>query len=426
MQFHRALSALLLLSVSCMAAGQSCQCNSPLTVATFNLLGTPWSVAKQERLEASVDYFNHTVAPFDLFCTQELWSPIDRHFFRDSLKSIYPYSLEASPRNNTCSPICNAAEFEQIVDCASTDSCDNVDTGFKVLSCIVDNCKSQFNNISETCNHCVDLGDIVFDVTGRLKKCTDLKEVNGVYSSCEFLFGGQSDPLLLSRYSFTKSSVYYFEVSPFSSLSMLYGEINHPTLGNVHAFCTHLTPNIPLISLSKTSLEEANEIIDYVRNTVVGNQTDELVLILGDFNSSPHVDDVDHTFPDTFSAIQSAGYADALLKYSHDNGEKLPCTYCPTDAHVPNTSPQELDHIWINSNAMVCLENTNVFATENLVTIDLDGKSDDIKTFPLSDHYAVRATICPSNTPLGVTNHADTLRTSVVGILFVLITVFFG
>jgi hypothetical protein len=65
---------------------------------------------------------------------------------------------------------------------------------------------------------------------------------------------------------------------------MLYGEVDHPTYGFIHTFCTHLTADLPLVNVAKENLDQSKEILEFV-NYRIQNRTGEVVLMLGDFNT---------------------------------------------------------------------------------------------------------------------------------------------
>ena len=73
----------------------------------------------------------------DYICLQELWDPADRQAVINALQSNYPYTVQAGPRNGTCTDPCSPTDSETVLNCLYTNDCLTSDNQ---LSCIANQC----------------------------------------------------------------------------------------------------------------------------------------------------------------------------------------------------------------------------------------------------------------------------------------------
>lgn len=394
------LYSLLFLAISSsfvVSQDNNCTCTNPLHVATFNTLQIVFAPYKQERLNAQISYLANS--SFDILCLQELWNTTERDQLLQGVKSAYPYSISPPPKNATCNADCTGAELDRLVKCAGSFFCLEQESFLDQLRCIRDNCDDLFDDISDQCERCIVLeGGLSFNE--RLVECAGQQEVSpGVTTGCQYLFGGESDTLLLSRTNFTKTDYRYFNVSPIVAIAVVYGqvEINGAT---VHAFCNHLSSDLPFVNNQQENKLQFEQLVQYVRETVPANESN-LVLVLGDFNASPEIpsENIEGNWPDNLAVMEANGYTNLYVNLSTG---PLNCTYCGDNPLVSPVGEGEedevdtiIDHIFANHVSNVsdgyCVANVSLFGTQNNVQVSEE-------TVPLSDHYGVETYICLNTT----------------------------
>jgi len=204
---------------------------------------------------------------------------------------------------------------------------------------------------------------------------------SGDTTGCVRLFGGYTDPLILSRYPIIQSSYLKFQESPFTETTVLYSRIQAPQ-GPVNVFCTHLLPaNFPLIgsTFEDTNRQQTQEMLNYI-NSTVQNST-EPIIAMGDFNFGPSSSNsIESSWQNNYILFPNQGYRNALIV----TNAQPPCTYCSSNALVSHSPNQIIDHIFVKNAGVI---SAGVFATANVVQVNN-------RLVPLSDHYGVAASLC--------------------------------
>ena len=184
-----------------------------------------------------------------------------------------------------------------ILTCANSITCLQTTTGFDFLNCIQTQCEFH-SNVSAQCTSC--LGDLGSGASAqsKLETCGGLRNVsNDTDTSCQYLFGGQTDNLLLSKYPIVANDTLYYSISPFTVWSVTWAKINTTSQGKtqlqnprfntkkglVDVFCTHVVASQPFIDLSQENLNETAELLQFVSNKTANSSNP--VFIMGDFNS---------------------------------------------------------------------------------------------------------------------------------------------
>jgi hypothetical protein len=153
------------------------------------------------------------------------------------LKVSYPINflltLQGGPKPSTCSAPCSAHDVETFLTCANSQSCLGSTSGFDFFECIDTQCQFEGDSISQTCEECLrNPFDSGLTVRSKFRNCAGLRNVDDdVDTSCQFVFGNQTDNLILSKYPIIANDTLYYTISPFSAWSVTYAQINVTSFG---------------------------------------------------------------------------------------------------------------------------------------------------------------------------------------------------
>lgn len=358
---------------------EECNCTETLSVGTWNSFQIVIAPFKEERLEASIEYFK--TAPLDIVCIQELWDPEERDQFIQELIDVFPYSYFAPQQNETeCSQQCSEEETDPLIECLNT-SCNNVTEMEEQMECAKENCEKELASLSESCQACISLKNASTILEG-IEECVvqdDFENENT--KNCRFLFDGWSDNLLLSKIPFEETDYLLYENNTVVAWTALYGKLNTSVFDTVHVFCTHLAADILLFDFEEQNEAQTRELIDYVSETIE-DDTESPVLVIGDFNSGPEVGDSESRFRSYDVILEETEWINLYLVAGN-----VECTRCRDNPLVVFGRDEIIDLIWADNFENVCIVNSSRFAVEE--GIEILGAE-----IPLSDHYGVRAEIC--------------------------------
>ena len=211
-----------------------------------------------------------------------------------------------------------------------------------------------------------------------------------IKSNSNLLFR-ETDNVLLSRYPIVSSDVYYYNLSPFTVWSVLYAEVEHPELGNIHTFCTHTVAKQPFVDLAEENLVETQELVSYI-NSKTSGIPDKKVFIMGDFNMSPDTREVNPSFHESYNYMVNNGFADTPYVFARRSGTNYECTLCEGNENRGLLAKDDyaIDHIFANQDSEVCVQSYNRFLTDKIVNVNGE-------TVEVSDHYGVRVVFCASD-----------------------------
>jgi endonuclease/exonuclease/phosphatase family metal-dependent hydrolase len=387
--------ALLLLFATQAVFGADCDCDDdPFSVATFNSFQISIAPFREERLNASIEYFANTT--IDVLCVQELWDPVKRDAFIDGLKAEFPYSYYAPrvPGHENCTIGCGASELSPFVQCVNNSNCSSLP--FKdFVQCAFKNCSDEFAELAPSCLGCLSFSNANETVLDRFQRClnpliTSGNETqNGTKSNntCEYFFGGWSDNVILSKYPFIATNYTLYDQSPLVAWTALYAKINDSEIGYANIFCTHLSADIPLIETEFANRDQSEQLTEFVKFQT--EKTQGPIFIMGDFNSGPAGKNITAAWLNNYQILATEpGWKNLYVQ----NAKNVECTYCKTNPFVSGNESYLIDHIFGARSTNTCVVSVDRFATENIVTIENLNA-----TYPLSDHYGVRASICKPN-----------------------------
>jgi endonuclease/exonuclease/phosphatase family metal-dependent hydrolase len=266
----------------------NCECATPLSVASYNILQIPFAPYREVRFTATIQFLQQNT--FDVLCIQELFDSDQRQRFISELNSVYPHIVEPGPpATDNCSSPCSDSDANQILSCMSGNQC-LLENNFVALACLLDYCSDTLDNISNSCTDCVFGFDFVhLGLSDKMEKCAGQRRImvnidgnqQEAYDACNYLFDEETDTLILSKYPILQSDIYRYDVSPFFYNTALYAEINVPTIGSVHTFCTHTAADIPFSNNENANYAQIQELVRWIDSKVPANAT---VIAAGDFN----------------------------------------------------------------------------------------------------------------------------------------------
>jgi len=368
-----------------------------LWVGTLNTEQIPtFSQYRDQRLQATVNFLNSDpiVANFDAMCIQELWATQRKQFLTQGVQQTFPYSFAAPSFSSDCSFQCDGNNLDNFDSCFSDDCFQNLGDIFSdnAWDCLGNTCSNAFDNLDTDCQICVTAQDNS-GLQNGVKSCRNLtSNVVTTAGTCTYLYGGNSDNVLLSKYPLIETNYLLYSTSPYVAATALHGKFVAGS-ATVNLFCTHLLPaNIQPANFQSTNRAQVQELISWVNNITLPG---EFVVIAGDFNTGPETQNTDGEWPTNFQIFPANGLESTFLAYANPPT----CSYCGAGGNSLASNPTIgvekgrdllIDHVFIRNNS-ACTAATGLFATSNIVNVDS-------KSVPLSDHYGVFAAYCLNGT----------------------------
>jgi len=388
---------LLLLQFAVFAAAQTeqesffnstCQCENPFTIATYNTLQITFSNNRDERLNATVNFFANPPFDLDVVCFQETWDPARRDALIRGLSQRFPFNYSAPQIPQRCRNACRVPNSLQLEQCISTTNCfredafsgeDDVENLFDCLDNKNDFCDDVLDQIDDECKICLGIAAIDLPDFGQCEDTNDL-----IQGQCIYLFRGWLDPLLVSRVPFIETGFLEYTNSPLVIWGAIYGKIAVSPTQNLTVFCTHLSAPLPIINdfadIEEANRDQAAQLVAWVDQVAGPNDT---VLVLGDMNNGPAINGTKELFIEGYRVFQNAGYDDLVLRIPGP-----PCTYCADNPLADQDDSDIRDHIFLTGNVSdVCLRNASIILRERTVNI-----GDEF--VPPSDHYGIVVSLC--------------------------------
>jgi endonuclease/exonuclease/phosphatase family metal-dependent hydrolase len=190
---------------------------------------------------------------------------------------------------------------------------------------------------------------------------------------------------LLSRLPLTDRGERRLE-APLLDRLILHARLPDTPIGEVHAFCTHLTTPLPL-DLPGMSPEvnrrQVAALIDYVNDETKGSSG--ITIILGDLNTGPALGkDIDGYQASHYALLRKAGLSDPFA-----DGPAPKCTRCNDNLLVGGGDRRGvlIDHVLVRGYSGTM---TAERMFDEPVTLTIGGRK---QRYPLSDHYGVRVVL---------------------------------
>jgi endonuclease/exonuclease/phosphatase family metal-dependent hydrolase len=347
------------------------------TVVSYNGgLARGFVEATDARAPLTIEALAAVVA--DVICVQEFWLPEHVDALKAATQAGYPNSVFLSPDNGTTTTAaCAPADTLDLRTCVTANGCDLV-CADKLISCSLMTCSTEAFALPPECLACVqaNIGNPLDDIIAICEA-----------ESGEYAYGGSFGIGLLSKSAIKAQDTLVMD-STTNRRGVAYALVDTP-LGEVHAFCTHLTAVFSDIVYPKTtgSWEEEqaaqiDEMILWAESKAGGGQ----IVIMGDMNTGPAGDGYIAEVPQNYQKFVDAGYANP---YAETAG--APCTYCGDNPIVSRGNDDNesvvIDHILTNG---FSVSGSGTRIIDGGVTVD---NCDETINSAYSDHYGLAVTL---------------------------------
>ncbi|MCA9627166.1 MAG: endonuclease/exonuclease/phosphatase family protein [Myxococcales bacterium] len=282
---------------------------------------------------------------FDVACLQEVWLQRHQRLLRDQL-TREPGVTWMSPEPEPVAGLrCEDAELTSLVACVAK----NCREESNVASCAIERCRSRLDGLSDGCAAC--LSRDLDDPLRSLASCVEASDAVGDagLTPKPYLLGGSYGTALISRLPVLDVEYTQFE-STMHPRGVIHARVEHPSLGEVDAYCTHLTPFLRGMKhppAGEFIREQSGQIEQLIR--MIGAPGEQRgnrpLLLLGDLNTGPHVaqgESYQARLPQHFARLLvGTGLRDAAPAQAKD------CTFCygnPLQPH-PDSGGLRIDHV---------------------------------------------------------------------------------
>ena len=347
-----------------------------MIVETFNVgLAHGYNLHTKERTPHLLKVLKESHA--DVLCLQEVWHKKDRDIFKKALANKFPYIFYApiEQKKSNHSPVCGRKDIfgqEGFVHCMR-DNCLNSE-GDDITSCIIESCENSLMELKERNPQCA---QALFAKAEEIKEnpvSSVLDLLNPFKRAGLFAYKGSNGLMLLSKHPQTSQSVLKMgAISTLARRDALVADIKNNNVP-IKVYCTHLTSALDLPYVGDhTSWEDEHE-KQVLHLTDIAKQPERAV-VLGDFNCSPVLKDIDPIFE---------GPCAIFDWYFKRAVPKTPvCTFCSN-----KYGDLFLDHIYTKGLGIWNVK--RVYDTP----ITLGSGNQSLST-SLSDHYGLQAWIGP-------------------------------
>ncbi|MEZ4374810.1 MAG: endonuclease/exonuclease/phosphatase family protein [Polyangiaceae bacterium] len=312
---------------------------------------------------------------FDVACLQEVWLPRHQQQLRSALTSSGASWWSPAPES-TVGLSCGDSELTSLVGCVASDCRGEAN----VASCAIQRCRSELDGLSDGCAAC--LSADLDDPLGSLARCSapSVEESDVSLPPKPYLLGGSYGTALVSRLPVTDVEYTQFD-SSMHPRGVIQARVEHPDLGTLNVYCTHLTPFLrgmkhppagQFITEQSRQIDRLSALIAAPSAKPRGNDP---VVLLGDLNTGPHggagSSEYQARLPQHFARLlRRTGLVDAA------SGQQDQCTFCYANALQPHpdSGGLRIDHVLFRGFAPQGVSYQRAFSSP-----------------ALSDHYAVRA-----------------------------------
>ena len=316
----------------------------------------------------------------DVVCLQEVWDDDFITLMTDGTKANFPHSYFEKTFSDERVAGCTDEEIAPLEACAIK-NCDGVEPG-ELAGCVLGACGEEFRATSTECQGCA---------------ATQLgKPLEEIIAACRgggpaFSYGGHNGLVILSRHPLSDTGHAEF-VSSLVFRAALHATIEHPEVGKVDIYCTHLAADLSASieyqgELGSFAAEQAQE-IDEMAAFIEDTQSGGLQLVMGDFNNGPAKGSCSAELPENFQKILDLGYVSPYADQAAPT-----CTFQENNTLVGGEGDggQILEHIFVKAEASARVGSVSrIF--DALTTISTGGGDRELN---LSDHFGVQVVILP-------------------------------
>ncbi len=315
----------------------------------------------------------------DILCVQEFWRGDHVQALTDGATKL-PHRVIPPPEPGPTGEVpCEAGDTDALLACVQTNGCDQVCSD-ELVKCGLDNCSLELFALPSSCFGCVQAN------VGN--------ELDDILSACEapaieYAYGGAFGIGILSKYPIKSQEVKVLE-STTNRRAIAYALVDTP-LGEVHAFCTHLTAVFssidypkPTGSWAEEQAVQIDELISWANDKAPAGAN---VLLIGDMNTGPAGSGYIAEVPENYQKFITAGYENP-----YTNQADHQCTYCADNVIVKkgndDTESSVIDHVLVRG-----FDGASMMSERLLEgSIQVENCAKQITT-GYSDHYAVSVAI---------------------------------
>jgi endonuclease/exonuclease/phosphatase family metal-dependent hydrolase len=320
----------------------------------------------------------------DVVFVQEVWSPADVEGLTTAVADRFPDSffldpMPDEPGQEETGPACPLDESQALEDCARA-RCADVPAD-QLASCVLEGCSAEFSNTCPECQACL-AANVGSSIDEAITACTE--------GSGSYAYEGAFGIGFLSSLPVLEQDSLVLE-SSLNRRAVLHVRVEHPELGPLNLFGTHLSAvfsDIPFPGEGSWEAEQAAQ-IESVRSWIDEKTGGEgTTILLGDFNTGPEGVEFVGEVEENYQALVADGWVNTYLEAQGDEAE---CTYCDANPLVggEGDSGVLLDHVLV-------LGHGGEFDGERIFDDDIELEVDGVATTTaLSDHFGVLVTLAP-------------------------------
>lgn len=291
-------------------------------MATFNAGLAVGAVPHAEQRSAPV-VAALAAEPLDLLCVQEMWLDDDWDALTRATATGLPntFRMAAEPAPGA---VCTAGEVAPVAACAR-DQCRQAAPA-EIPRCLLSSCPTTLAALSGECMSCL-ARDPRRTVQQAVAECVGGAapgaKPGATDASSFFAYGGSYGTGLLTNAVVKERDSVRFP-SVLGRRGALYARLD-TRIGEVHAFCTHLTATVGEVPRTSGSWRadhraEVDALLAFIDRKAPGGTT----VVLGDLNTGPAVGaNVSARWPEHYARFTSSGFDNP-----YTSAAKPRCTYC--------------------------------------------------------------------------------------------------
>ena len=314
----------------------------------------------------------------DVLCVQEYFVP--EHWEALVSASSHRYAdthdlepIPDEPGDGDEEPACDEEETDPLVACIE-ENCPGASPD-ELSDCALNECEEEVDALSGECLSCVaaNLGSTLEEI---VQTCA--------LGAGAYAYGGAFGIGILSRAPMNETDSIVMN-SHLTRRGVLYGLVSDDDFGDVHVFCTHLSPvfsSVPFPGEGSWEQEQRDQIdalLGFVDDKVGEG---EQVMVIGDLNVGPEAGGYAAEQPEHYASFEAAGFLNPYLDQD-DPG----CTFCATNLLVGGGADHEeskiIDHILLRG--IDAAYSADRFMTER-IEVEVSGETVETE---YSDHYGV-------------------------------------
>jgi len=355
-----------------------------ITAVTYNAgLAVGFVEASEARAPHTIDAIAAMEA--DITCVQEVWRDEHVQLLTNATGDALPNASFIDPDPGTVGDAaCTTDDTADLLTCVSNAGCDMLCPD-SLVGCAQANCIVEITALPSVCFECItaNIGQSIDDIVDNCES-----------GSTDYAYEGSFGIGLLTSHQVLASDELVLD-STTNRRGVLYNHLDTP-LGEVHAFCTHLTAvfdDLPYPGMYDSWEQEQNlqvqAMLDWIDEKTGGEGA---VLAMGDFNNGPVGADYEAEAPDNYDLLMNTGGFANI--YIDTPGHQ--CTYCADNPIIAKDNSNDdtksgvIDHVLVRD-----FEAGTASATAKRVgedSLQVENCEETIDT-ALSDHYGVSVDI---------------------------------